>query len=145
MQIVHQDDAFKREKCCFLDNIWVFLALFSLICHLLAYWFFPDWTFTSAVLKAFFGKKSQRFILLPSYWHLLDSVPPSADFQGTGVPCPHKNPPRFHWGERGGFDANNSTRPRKTNWFELLRRILLDSKTVSVDACHQHRGGFIVM
>ena len=78
------------KSAAFGDKIWFFLALFSLICRLLAYWFFLDWTFVRAVLRTIFGKKSQRFILLSSYWHLFDSVPPSADFQGTGVPCPHK-------------------------------------------------------
>ena len=90
MQIIHQDDAFKHEKCSFWDNIWVFLTLFSLICRLLAYWFFLDWTFTCAVLRATFGKKSQRFVVPPSYWYLFDSVPPTANIQGTGVPCQHK-------------------------------------------------------
>ena len=78
------------KSAAFGGKIRVSLALFSLICRLLAYWFFLDWTFVRAVLRTIFGKKSQRFILLSSYWHLFDSVPPSADFQGTGVPCPHK-------------------------------------------------------
>ena len=78
------------KSAAFGGKIWFFLPCFHLFAACLPIEFFLDWTFTCAVLRAIFGKKSQRFILLPANWYLFNSVPPTADFQGTGVPWPHK-------------------------------------------------------
>lgn len=78
------------KSAAFGGKIWFFLTLFSLICRLLAYWFFLDWTFIRAVLRTIFGKKSQRFILLPANWYLFNSVPSPVDFESTTVPSQHK-------------------------------------------------------
>lgn len=107
-------------KCCFQARKVQLLGVkFDFSCPVFTYLppacllIFSRLNICKCRFKDDFLEKSQRFILFLAYWHLFESVPPTADFQGTGVPCPNKNPPRFHWGERGGFDANNKTRPRQ--------------------------------
>lgn len=78
------------KSAAFGGKIWFFLPCFLLFAVCLPIDFFLDWTFTCAVLRAIFGKKSQRFVVLPSYWYLFDSVPPPVDFESTTVPSQHK-------------------------------------------------------
>lgn len=60
MSFVVQSDAFCRFISLLLREKLLFLTESSLVCCLFAYWFFPDWNFCRAFLRALFAQNIQQ-------------------------------------------------------------------------------------